>query len=187
MTDLAKLEARIDQLESRAAITELVTAYAVACDTHDIDLLSSLFTDDARFDTPSAVMKATGRVEITAMFERVLATRGPSFHWTHDVTIAFADKDRAAGVVLGHAETTPNGIASIAALHYDDEYRREGNKWKFSARSIQFLYYVPVTEFASACLTVENRLVVGGKRLPADFPERLPVWQAFARRVAIKS
>ena len=186
MNPPAALEERIDRLESRAAITELITAYAVACDTHDIDLLSSLFADDARFDTPSGVMRANGRAEITAMFERVLATRGPSFHWTHDVTIAFTDNDRATGFVLGHAETTPNGVASIAALRYDDEYRRIDGQWLFQARSIQFLYYVPVTEFASACLTVANRVVVGGQRMPADFPEQLPVWQAFARRVAAK-
>jgi ketosteroid isomerase-like protein len=137
MSELDELRARIDQLESRAAITELITAYAIACDEHDIPRLGGLFCTDGVLDTPNGTMVAHGREAIEAMFIEVFKIRGPAFHWTHDVTITFADgdPDRATGLVLCHAETSPNGIASVAALRYHDAYRREGGVWRIASRS----------------------------------------------------
>ncbi|MFM8354645.1 MAG: nuclear transport factor 2 family protein, partial [Gammaproteobacteria bacterium] len=44
MNTLAELAARLDRLESRNAITELATRYAIACDEQDLDALVALFT-----------------------------------------------------------------------------------------------------------------------------------------------
>ena len=46
MSNLEALEARVDRLESHNKINELATAYAVACDEHDMDKLINLFTED---------------------------------------------------------------------------------------------------------------------------------------------
>lgn len=180
MSEYAELVRRIDRLESRHALTELVAAYGRACDDHDMPLLMSLFTEDARLDTPSGLMEADGRDGIQAMFEQVLATRGPSFHWSHDHTITFAEhsNDSARGLVLSHAETSPGGVVSVAAMRYEDEYRREEGTWRFARRTLNFLYYVPVTEFAT-CLNGPNRLYVNGEPRAADYPESLPAWEAF--------
>ncbi len=182
MTDLQSLEARIDRIESRAAIGELVTAYAIACDEHDMPRLTDLFTTDACFDSPSGAMVANGREAIAAMFVELFKVRGPAFHWTHDRVVTFDDRDpdRATGLVLSHAETCPNDTVSLAAMRYHDDYRREHGRWRFARRVISFLYYVPVTEFAGA-LKDRNRLSIGGQRLPADYPETLAAWQAFHR------
>ena len=77
MTAIEALEARVDRLESRAAIRELVTKYAVACDEHDIPSLQNLFTEDAVFKSPSSFLEANGRDAITSMFIEVLKSRGP--------------------------------------------------------------------------------------------------------------
>ena len=47
MTQSLSLESRVARLEARNAITELSAQYAVACDVRDLDLLGSLFTEDA--------------------------------------------------------------------------------------------------------------------------------------------
>ena len=60
MTDTASLERRIDRIESRFAIQELVTAYCEACDEHDMPRLAGLFTEDAVFDSPSGVLARRG-------------------------------------------------------------------------------------------------------------------------------
>lgn len=174
------LAARIDRLESRFAIAELVTDYAVACDEHDMHKLMGLFTEDAAFDSPSGAMVANGRAAIEAMFIDLFKVRGPAFHWTHDHTVRFADgsNDLASGIVLAHAETCPSDVVSLAAMRYHDDYRREGGRWFIARREIRFLYYVPVTEYATA-LKSRNRLTMRGEQLPADYPEALPVWQAF--------
>ena len=180
MTDFALLEQRIDRLESRAAISELVAAYGKACDDHDMPLLMSLFTDDACMDTPSGLMQADGREAIREMFETVLATRGPSFHWSHDHVIEFDDaaRDAARGLILSHAETSPAGTVSVAAMRYEDTYRREAGRWLFARRTLHFLYYVPVTEFANG-LSSTKRLFVNGAPQAADYPESLESWRTF--------
>lgn len=183
MTEIESLKAQIDRLESRFAISDLITAYAIACDEHDMPRLSSLFTADAVFDSPSGAMVAHGREAITAMFIELFKIRGPAFHWTHDHTISIdADNpDRASGLVLSHAETCPGQVVSLAAMRYNDEYRRERGRWHIAKRVINFLYYVPVTEFPGV-LNERNRLTMRGQRLPADYPESLACWQAFHRQ-----
>ena len=141
--ELARLEARIDRLESREAIRELSTAYGEANDQHDIPRLVALFTDDVVFGTTSGAMEARGREALEAMYIETFKTRGPSFHWTHDVVVHIDpnDADRAEGTVYSHAETSPPGGVSVAAMRYDDTYRRGGDGvWRFATRAINFLY-----------------------------------------------
>ena len=180
LEQLHALTARVDRLEAQRAIMGLATSYARTCDEHDMPGLIGLFTEDACFDSPSNVMVANGRGAIEAMFIGLFRIRGPAFHWTHDVLVEFDEQnaDRASGRVYSHAETTPNNIVSLAAMKYDDEYRREQGRWYFSKRTISFLYYVPATEFTSA-LNNARRLTIGGERMSADYPESLPSWQQF--------
>ena len=182
MTNAVSLERRIDRIESRFAIQELVSAYCEACDEHDMPRLAALFTEDAVFDSPSGVLRATGRDGIAGMFVGAFRVRGPGFHWTHDLTVRFddADADVATGLVASHAETCPNGVASLAAMKYDDEYRRVGGRWLFSRRSIRFLYYVPAERYLEA-LKGRQRLCFEGAWFQADYPEDLPAWQEFER------
>ncbi len=179
MTAIEALEARVERLEARAAIRELVTNYAVACDEHDIPRLQNLFTEDAVFKSPSSFLEATGREAITAMFIEVLKTRGPGYHWTHDLILEQGeDPDTATGIVYSHAETTPNGVVSIAAMKYRDRYRRESGTRYFSEREIHFFYYVPMAEYIET-LNQERRLYVGTEKRPADFPESAQSWKDF--------
>jgi len=179
--DIEHLLARVARLEARAEIGELVSTYAVACDEHDMPVLTSLFTEDAGFESPSGLLEAEGRAAIAAMFVELFRVRGPAFHWTHDHFVTFgADPDRATGRVFSHAETSPAGEMSLAAMRYDDEYRREAGTWRFARRRISFLYYVPARDFATA-LVMPNRLAVSGLSLPADYPEALATWRDFDR------
>lgn len=181
MSELDDLRRRVDRLEARAAIGELATTYAIACDEHDMPRLISLFTDDARFDSPSGMMKARGHREISDMFVGMFKIRGPAYHWTHDHLIEFGDNpDEATGLLLSHAETSPNNEVSLAAMRYHDKYIRIKGRWLFAERTIKFLYYVKARDFPTVFATA-NRISVGGRSLPADFPESLPAWQAFAR------
>ena len=179
MTAIAELEARVDRLEAREAIRELVTKYAVACDEHDIPRLQNLFTEDAVFKSPSSFMEASGREAIASMFIEVLKTRGPGYHWTHDLIVEHGeDRDTATGIVYSHAETTPNGVVSIAAMKYRDSYRRESGVWYFSEREIHFFYYVPMSEYIET-LNQEKRLYVGTEKRAADYPESVQSWKDF--------
>lgn len=183
MSDLSSLLRRVEKLEARAEISELTSAYAVACDEHDMPRLVGLFAADASFDSPTKLLVANGRDEIEAMFIRMFKVRGPGYHWTHDHFVRFDDAqpDRATGLVLSHAETCPNNEVSLAGMRYDDEYVRVDGRWLFQKRVINFLYYVPAKDFAQA-LNGPMRVTVSGNRLPADYPESLPAWQEFDRQ-----
>ena len=183
MSDLSELETRIARLEARAEIGELVTRYAIACDEHDIPALGALFTADAVFDSPNGLMHARGRDAVIEMFCQVLSIRGPGYHWTHDHIIRFdrGSERAASGLLLSHAETTPDGRHSLAAMKYDDEYRHEDGAWRFARRVIRFLYYVPAAEYDGA-LARPDRVVAGDRRLAADYPEDLPAWKDFDAR-----
>lgn len=182
MTDLEKLTCRVEQLESRVEIEELTSAYAVACDEHDMERLGSLFAEDATMDSPSKLLVANGRDEILSMFVRLFKIRGPGYHWTHDHFVRFdsANPDRATGLVLSHAETCPDNEVSVSGMRYDDVYRRVNGRWVFQKRVLQFLYYVPAKDYAQA-LSGRTRVTMGGRQLPGDYPESLAVWQEFER------
>ena len=177
-SNMADLLVRIDRIESRHQIAELVGDYARACDEHDIDTLAAIFTESGVIDSPSNMLSARGREGIRENFLQRYKIRGPSYHWTHDHKVLFdnTDADHATGLVLGHAETCPNGTVSIAAMRYADDYRRIDGRWLFARRTLTFLYYVPVTEYGSV-LATPLRLAVGSKRLPGDYPESLSSWQ----------
>jgi len=180
--ELRELRKRVARLEARNDIVELVTAYAVACDQHDMPGLMALFTEDAAFASPGGAMDAVGQGAIEAMFIELFKIRGPAYHWTHDVCVDVHESgNTASGAVYSHAETTPNGVVSLAAMRYADDYVREDGAWKFARREISFLYYVPATEYANA-LNQVDRVTVSDGRKQADYPESLPSWQAFDKR-----
>ena len=179
--EIAELRERVAHLEARADICELATAYAVACDTHDMPSLMALFAPDAQFASPSGLMVAEGREAIHDMFVELFKVRGPAFHWTHDVCVNVQSADRATGVVYSHAETTPHRTVSLAAMRYNDEYVRSDERWQFARREISFLYYVPASEYTSG-LNSAQRLTFGDRRIEADYPENLQAWRNFEAR-----
>lgn len=181
MTEQA-IASRLDRIESRLEIRELITDYCITVDDRDMDHLRTLFTDDVRFFSPSVPMKAEGADQAIDMFIEILGIRGPGYHWTHDVMIRLDDHDpdQATGLVLAHAETTPNGVPSIAGIRYEDKYRRVDGKWKFAARTLKFLYYMPMEKFVERFPT-KQRIGVYGDWIDADFPEALDSWQDWHR------
>ena len=127
--EMAQVLASLDRLESKDAIREMATAYAIACDEQDMPRLTNLFTDDATFDAPNGAMVADGKAAIVAMFEETFKIRGPAYHWTHDITIEMDPQDpdkatRPPAVVPGHtaansarAEPVRSTNLSCAAVH----------------------------------------------------------------------
>lgn len=183
MEDKRDILARLERLESRQEIMDLVSKYAEACDQQDLDYLRTLFTIDAEFDSPNGMLKSKGRQNILDMYLEVFQSRGPSFHWTHDVRVEMNPHhdDVANGVVYAHAETTRDGVVSLAAMRYDDEYEKEYDAWKFSKRIINFFYYVKTEDYLEM-LTSPLRVSTGDGNVAADIPESVPAWIEFQRK-----
>jgi uncharacterized protein (TIGR02246 family) len=181
--NIEEIHIRLERLESKEEIRNLVSGYAESCDQQDLKALEKLFTIDAAFDSPNGSLQSKGRQNILDMYTEVFKTRGPSFHWTHDVTIALDRKKPhlATGTVYSHAETTRDGIASLAAMRYDDHYSKEEGSWKFLKRTINFFYYVKTKDYLES-LNDPLRVNMGEGKIPADIPESIPAWIEFQQK-----
>jgi ketosteroid isomerase-like protein len=175
----AALASRLQRLEDRAAIAELIARYAVAVDDRDLDALGELFTPDGVFRSKDGVMDARGRAPVLEQFRGRFRALAVSNHFSHDHILTLHEpRGSAHGLVSAHAEVWRNGRALIAALRYEDTYRLHEQRWRFAERLLSFLYYLPVEEYAQG-LGDRLRMRAYGDRRPADYPESLPNWQLY--------
>ncbi|HVO44960.1 MAG TPA: nuclear transport factor 2 family protein [Steroidobacteraceae bacterium] len=173
------LEQRVRRLEDRAELRELAARYCVAVDDRDIDSLGALFTADGGFRSQDGVMNAQGRAAVLEQFRGRFAALKVTNHVSHEQILTFGtDPDSATGLVTSHAEVWRNGRALIAALRYQDTYRREQGSWRFADRLLAFLYYLPVDEYVEG-LGSRLRMRAYADQRPADYPESLPAWKHY--------
>lgn len=172
------------RLSARHEIENLITRYCIACDDRRIDDLLALFTEDAYFGAQDGVHGKCGSDGVRDHFVGALAAMGPSYHWSHDrlIEVDPADATKATGTVLGHFESSANGVGYVAAIRYNDQYRRVDGQWKFARRGYQFLYFLPAQDYGKA-LTLEKRVWrYGAWQLP-DLPEPLDSWKQFQAQI----
>lgn len=176
------LEERIQRLEDRAAIGELLANYCFFIDDRDMENVATLFTPDGCFRSVDGVMNALGREAVMDNFINRFAALGPSNHFTHDRALQFDanDPDLAHGRVNAHAEVVRNGQAMLTSLRYRDTYQRSGGVWRFKDRLLSFLYYMPIADYPVAMLG-EMRMRAYGDERPADFPESFATYQRYHR------
>lgn len=137
-----ELEQRIDRIESRHAIGDLLAAYCSAVDAKDAPALGTLFAEEAHFGD------LRGRKAIVDFFAAWMTDWGPSFHYPHAFTLDFSTSDTAKGAVTGHAEQRKGDEAWVMAIRYSDEYRREGGRWLFTRRDVGYVYRLRAQDYA---------------------------------------
>lgn len=174
------LEARIARLEAESEIRQLVARYCFTIDDRDLDAVAALFCEDATVRSADGVMNATGVAAIIEQYRRRFTVLGAGQHVMHDIVLDFEAPDRARGRVSGHAEVWRTGRMMVAGLRYDDVYRKTSSGWRFADRTIQFLYYVPVEEYAGILGTLDRNHAYD-KPAPADYPEKLATWIEYGK------
>jgi hypothetical protein len=169
------LTLRVQRLEDRAAIQELVVLYGYVMDEHDSDGIRDLFCVDATMRSSDGVIDVTGIDHIVEMFRGRYAVLGPTNHFTHGHVIRFDDEDPdvASGLLSSHAEVCRNGVAMLVALRYEDKYRRVDGRWRFADREMSYMYYLPAAEYVGGVGDPEGNLRAYGDRRPSQWPLRL--------------
>jgi uncharacterized protein (TIGR02246 family) len=166
----AELASRIQRIEDRLEILDLPARYSRAVDDRDLTALADLFCADARWEHGApAGGRAVGREAIVATFADILGTYGMTLHVPHMHVVERIEGDEANGWVAAHAEITPADRYVLVAVRYEDDYRREDGRWRFSRRELRFWY---VTERASLSEVARDRDRVrfGPDPQPADLP-----------------
>jgi hypothetical protein len=129
------LEVRVDRLESTEAIRQLVSRYALATDSRDLDALVALFVDDVRVGADQR-----GRDVLRAFFDRTLREVGVTILHVGNHVIDFDDADHARAVVYCRGEVQVDDRWIVQAIQYRDQYERRGRDW-FFVRRRHLLWY----------------------------------------------
>ena len=144
MDKSSSLEDRLEYLESRIEISDLVSAYGRAVDDRDWSSVGELYCTDATFDAVEG--PATGRDAIIAYYEHRTAMFGVTYHYPHSLEVLDIEGVNASGVVCAHAELSIDGKSFWVALRYYDSYKKEGGRWRFAERRVEQLYAMELRE-----------------------------------------
>lgn len=140
------------QLADLAAIGELIVGYGFAVDDRDWGRWRSLFTDDAELDYTHSGGIAGPIDEVAAWMPEALSVFTWSLHsvLTHEVHLTGEDTATGRVHLFNRNGLEWNGAAELCDVGglYLDEYRREGDRWRFSRR-VERAHYVTGGEFAA--------------------------------------
>jgi ketosteroid isomerase-like protein len=110
------VEERLERLEVRAAIEDLVTRYGMVIDNRDMQGVADLFTEDGRFGHQDQA-GVQGHDAIKAFYRERLQGQEYSYHFSHNQLVEFTGGDEATGVVNAHAEMGFQGEVLVVRAH----------------------------------------------------------------------
>ena len=135
-------EARLDALESRAEIHNLMLAYGRTLDNRDFQGFADLWAADAEYVQGSAP-PAKGPAAIRALMEGAFSrnsagVREPNFHVFFNQAIGPIEGDRATAFSRSAfvAPGADGKLDVVIAAHYTDAFIRQAGRWKFLRRVI---------------------------------------------------
>lgn len=144
--DLRALLRRVDELESRMALRDLVTDYCQGFDTRDWDRFIGIWHPDAVWEIGPPFGTFRGHDGIReAVFDVLYPVWRETHHLTSNLKVSFQDPDHARGVcnVDCMGATTDDVVQMISATYADDFERRDG-VWKIARRKVEIHYFNPI-------------------------------------------
>lgn len=127
------IEQRLDRMESRAAILDLVARYCHGADGQDADVFRSVWAADAVWDV--GAHRFFGRDEIVDAVARQWRAFASMHHSTSNSVVQFASDDEATGRhdVLS-VTVMPDGRRLLTTGQYVDRYTRVAGRWAIAER-----------------------------------------------------
>ena len=119
-------------------LQNLVQAYALFTDNGRADDLGELFTADATWDgTDLGYGTAQGPDAIAATVLQHFDPTRPMIHVPGPPLLVAVTESEVRGVGWCLAtRASSDGTAPLIYFHYDDEFRREADRWRFSRRTL---------------------------------------------------
>lgn len=143
---LETLLSRIDELESRSALRDLVSDYCLGFDQRDWDRFISIWHADAVWDIGPPFGTFTGHDGIhTAVHEVLYPVWRETHHLASNLRLEFTDPDNATGVCnVDCMGANPDDVVQMINATYKDHFQRRDGTWKIAQRQVVIHYFNPV-------------------------------------------
>jgi ketosteroid isomerase-like protein len=155
---------RLARVEARLELQELLGRYALAVDDHDTEALAECFAEGAVFASPNSP-PTVGRDAVVEFFRVRFDRYGATLHVPLFQVLHHLSERDARGTVVAHAELATADDTLVTAFRYEDEYAREGERWRFRRRDVRTLYAMPLRDLVAGGLSWPER-----KRWPGVAP-----------------
>lgn len=140
------LTRRIDELESRAALRDLVTDYCLGFDNHDWDRFISVWHPDAVWEIGSPFGTFNDHEGIReAVYDILYPVWRETHHLTSNLRLTFNDPDHAQGISnVDCMGATKDDVVQMVNATYTDNFERRDGVWKIAKRHVVIHYFNPV-------------------------------------------
>lgn len=164
----------LDVLVAHDELRLLVSRYAVAVDSRDLDTLVGLFVDDVRVGRDTS-----GRDALRESFRASLSAVGVTILQVGTHVIDLVDADHATGVVYCSGQIQEGEHWIHQSILYRDTYERRGGRWYFVRRVHELFHGVaaPVHPLEQDPANWPERSY-GRGTAPASFPTWGDFWEA---------
>ncbi|CAB4952933.1 unannotated protein [freshwater metagenome] len=147
MSEPRSVEGRIDEIESRVAISALVAGYCAGLDHRNYGLFTGLWHADGEYRIPGRA-EYSGIAEIHRSLEVIDEIWIRNWHWTSNHRVTFTEPDRASGRsdVFSIGQERSTGGTCLTAATYEDEYERRQGQWRFASRTTIRWFVTPAQD-----------------------------------------
>jgi hypothetical protein len=145
-TSIEDLVRRVDELESRAVLRDLVTVYCRGFDSHDWEKFISIWHEDAVWEIGPPFGTFEGHAGIReAVMDVLYPVWRETHHLTSNLQLQFDGPDRAHGVCdVDCMGATKDDIVQMISATYSDDFERRNGVWKIARRKVQIHYFNPI-------------------------------------------
>jgi hypothetical protein len=143
---------RLELLETRNMLLDLISGYAQGFDNHEPELLRWVFHEDAVLDLGDVFGRYDGLDEILAAADRFWTGAPHMHHWMANplLEIDLAAGTATARTALNCISTfTESGTSHIGG-RYDDRFQRIDGRWAISERTLDVQFVAPLPEWKAA-------------------------------------
>lgn len=143
MLDLSQ---RLDIIESRTAMRDLVSDYCIGFDGHDWDRFIGIWHDDAVWEIGPPFGTFTGHAGIKEAVDAILyPVWRETHHLTTNLRLDFQGPDNATGICnVDCMGATKDNVVQMVGATYCDDFERRNGQWKIAKRRVTIHYFNPV-------------------------------------------
>jgi gamma-hexachlorocyclohexane dehydrochlorinase len=145
-SNIEALERRLDELESRAALRDLVTDYCRGFDTHNWEQFISIWHEDAVWEIGPPFGTFEGHEGIrSAVVDVLYPAWRETHHLTSNLKVSFNGPDHALGICdVDCMGATADDIVQMISATYTDNFERRDGVWKIAKRHVVIHYFNPI-------------------------------------------